>query len=130
MIARQITFFGQACVVACDANCAKAWGINARPHIDFDPTDPDDYAFLADGELGEAPVDPGTYEGGDAKPQHPKDRLNRWCVRQCERCEKSRVGKPDQIIETHDWTKRVHNQPWKRTPTPALRGRPSSEVSA
>lgn len=67
----------------CDGVCSKAWGINLRPRVSIDPDNEDDYAYLADGELDVAPADPGSYEGGYAKPvdgQH-----NKWCVRECER---------------------------------------------
>jgi hypothetical protein len=86
-IAKAITYFGKPCVVACDANCDKAWGIWQRPRVQIS-ADPDDYAFRADAELGTAPTDAGTYEGDDAKPlTRPMtgELMNRWCVRQCER---------------------------------------------
>ena len=89
MIAKAITYFGKPAVVACDANCAKAWGIQLRPRVQIS-ANPDDYAFRADDELGIAPMDPGTYEGDDAKPMtRPMtgELMNRWCVRQCERSE-------------------------------------------
>jgi hypothetical protein len=71
--------------IACDARCDKAWGINLRPRVVLS-AEPGDSAFLTDGELGEAPADPGTYEGGHGKPRRPQDRLNKWCFRECERC--------------------------------------------
>lgn len=108
MIHRKITYFGQPRVVACDALCGKAWGIHSRPRIEFDQDD--DYAFLADGELGIAPTDPGEYEGGDAKPTNAAQRLNRWCVRECERSEMA--ASLDEIV-LHDFTIRLYNQPWK-----------------
>jgi len=46
----------------------------------------DHFVYLPDSSLGIAPADPGTEEGGVRKPQHPDDRLNKWCVRACERC--------------------------------------------
>lgn len=45
----------------------------------------DDYCYLADDELGTAPIDPGTIEGEDSKPILPSERLNKWCCRECER---------------------------------------------
>lgn len=95
--------------MACDGQCRKAWGINGRPHEDFDPADPDDYAFLADSELGDAPKNPGTYEFGEAKPAGPHE-MNRWCARECER---ARTGHPDDDIELPDFSVRRFNQPWK-----------------
>lgn len=84
MISKVIMYFGRQAVLACDARCDKAWGINARPRVQLSD-DPNDYAFRADHELGTAPVDPGTYEGGHAKPASPERRLNKWCARECER---------------------------------------------
>lgn len=68
IIARTITYFGHPVVVCCDAGCECAWGRNYVGKRDFP-----------------APADPGTYEGPDGKPQAEGDRLNRWCVRECER---------------------------------------------
>jgi hypothetical protein len=83
-ITKHITWFGRSCLLACDGNCSKAWGINNRPRINLSD-DSDDYAFLADVELGEAPTDPGTYEGGFGKPHPDQEKLNKWCARECER---------------------------------------------
>lgn len=104
MIAKAITYFDQHVCVCCDANCQKAWGINNRPKVQLSDDD-DDYAFLADDELGIAPVNPGTYEGGHAKPLTPDARLNKWCVRECERCE---LGKG--IIAPRDFSERRKNR--------------------
>jgi hypothetical protein len=92
-ITKQVIAFGEPTIIGCDAQCSKAWGINNRPRHQLSE-DHDDYAFLADGELGEAPEDPGTYEGGHAKPTHPDERLNKWCFRECERCASARAGQP------------------------------------
>lgn len=110
MIAKAITYFGKPCAVACDAQCSKAWGINSRPRINFD--DNDDFAYYADHELGIAPADPDTYEGGQGKPEHPDERLNKWCVRECER---SRLGELGELIVLDDFSKRLYNQPHKHT---------------
>ena len=109
--ARRITYFDQPAIVDCDRNCRKAWGINARPRTQLSADD-DDYAFLADDELSDAPADPGTYEGGHGKPRSPDHFPNKWCVRECERCEMVRPGE-DLILP--DFTKRVYNQPSKHT---------------
>jgi hypothetical protein len=93
IITKQVVAFGHTIVIGCDAQCSKAWGINSRPKVQLSE-DEDDYAFLADGELGEAPEDPGTYEGDHAKPRLPEDRLNKWCFRECERCESAEIGQP------------------------------------
>lgn len=111
MIARAVLYFGEPCLVACDAKCDKAWGINNRPRVEFDANDPDDYAFLPDHELGEAPADPGTYEGGVAKPCHPDARLNKWCARECERSVKARRSELFTPADLPDYSKRVYNIP-------------------
>lgn len=107
-ITRDILYFGREMTIGCDANCGKAWGICARPRVNFDPAEPDDYAFLPDCELGEAPADPGTYEGGHGKPQEPSERLNKWCIRQCERSEMVDRGQP---LVLKDWSVRLLNMP-------------------
>ncbi|GAA0271067.1 hypothetical protein LNAOJCKE_0893 [Methylorubrum aminovorans] len=127
MIARQIVYFGQPAVVICDAKCGKAWGINCRPRVTLSD-DPDDYAYLADDELGEAPSDPGTYEGGDAKPTEPSERLNRWCVRECERCAMSKPGKATETIAARDFSRRDFNQPWKHPTLLAQAEAPSTSA--
>lgn len=83
-IVKAIIFFGEPCALACDALCEKAWGRNNRPRRQLG-SEEDDYVYLADQDLGVAPEDPGTYEGGHAKPRVPEERLNKWCARECER---------------------------------------------
>lgn len=81
-VIRAIRFCGVNTFVACDGLCTKAWGLNGRPGRN------DDRVGLPDDELGEAPADPGTYEGGEGKPAAPPvegERFSRWCVRECER---------------------------------------------
>lgn len=103
-----ITYVGQAAKVACDEQCNKAWGINNRPQNQLSD-DMDDYEYLADGELGEAPINPGTYEGGDAKPINKVGIPNRWCVRECERCSMSHPGESHLPLEVKDFSKRRRN---------------------
>lgn len=108
----EISWFGRRVLATCDGRCEKAWGINGRSApdtmIEFDPDgDEDDIAYLADHETGEAPRDPGTYEGGCAKPFHPEAH-NKWCVRECERCEIVEAGEP---VAVRDYSKRHYNQP-------------------
>lgn len=111
MLTKQIVFFGQPAVVSCDGNCGKAWGITQRPQINFDDAEPDDSAFLSDGELGDAPAAPGTYEGGQTKPRNESERLNsKWCTRECER---SRMTSPGETVRLPDFSGRLYNQPWK-----------------
>lgn len=110
MIAKSITYFGQPCILCCDANCKKAWGINGRPKVYLvgEDKDPDDYAYLADSELGEAPDYPGTWEGGEGKPLSPATRLNKWCARECER---SKIADPNTDFELPDFSERLYNYP-------------------
>jgi hypothetical protein len=116
MIQKEITFFGHPRVLACDANCEKAWGINMRPRVLCPPVSPrvyqqeDDYALLADGELGIAPQDTGTWEGEHTKPVAPQDRLNKWCARECERSVIVKIG---ENIFLPDFSKRRYNMPSK-----------------
>lgn len=88
MIKKEINYGGPVTAV-CDGKCNKAWGSNSRPKIYLHPEgeegDPDDYCYLADDELEEAPEDPGTYEGGCGKPVDDDELMNKWCVRECER---------------------------------------------
>ena len=111
MIGKLVIAVGEPALLICDAKCNKAWGINNRPREQFDEHDPDDYAYLADHELGEAPEDPGTYEGDQPKPRRPEDRLNKWCFRECERSESTADLRV--LVETDDFSKRIYNQPWK-----------------
>lgn len=98
MLQKEITFFGRKRVLACDGNCAKAWGLQNRPRVG------DREIFLADPELKKAPADPGTYEGDCAKPRKKEDLLNKWCARECER---SGMFDPGEEIKLRDFTKRI-----------------------
>ena len=101
------TYFGFPVTLACDGQCEKAWGINNRPEVQLSK-DEDDHAYLSDDELGNAPVDPGVYEGGHAKPRRPVMTHNKWCARECERCRMVDRGEP---IELRDFSKRAYNCP-------------------
>ena len=116
-----ITFCGQRAKVACDGRCDKAWGLHARPRVLLgDGSDPDDFAWLSDDEAGNAPADPGTYEGGHGKPIDATgaDHMNKWCVRECERCEMSSPGKWGEPLVLRDFSRRYYNR------TPHGRGTP------
>ena len=104
-----VKFFGQWAKVNCDGRCSKAWGINNRPKVHLSE-DEDDYAFLADDELGDAPVDPGTYEGGQGKPRSVGEFPNKWCIRECERCNISLRGMSDQQLPVRTFDARVFNK--------------------
>jgi len=102
MIEKVLTYCGKKAKVACDGNCKKAWGINSRP------TNEDKSEWLSDKELGEAPADPGTYEGGDGKPADSSEFLNKWCVRECERYSMTPYdGNPDDDLVLTDFSNRV-----------------------
>lgn len=104
-----IVYFGKKVIVCCDGNCKKAWGVNSRPRIPLSDIE-DDYWALPDNQLGEAPADPGTYEDGHAKPLDASHFPNKWCVRQCERCERSESASIQP--EPHRWTHGEYNMPW------------------
>lgn len=108
---KTITYFMQPARVACDGKCGKAWGRNNRPRVKLSD-DEDDFEWLADDELGEAPVDPGTYEGSDAKPIGARgpEEMNKWCVRECERCTMTKAGEPDAPLQLKDFSRRVSNR--------------------
>lgn len=83
MLKKKIVFFGNTCYACCDGNCAKAWGICARPTVKEGNT----IFMVSDTMFDKAPDDPGTYEGCDGKPEIKGSQdMNKWCVRQCERC--------------------------------------------
>lgn len=103
-----IQYYGQSAKVACDEKCNKAWGINNRPKNQLS-NDDDDYEFLADSELGEAPEDPGTYEGGHGKPYNKQGIPNKWCVRECERCSISKSGESHLPLALRDFSVRRPN---------------------
>lgn len=108
MIRKDIKYCGQSATVVCDGKCSKAWGINNRPKLQLDPQNEDDIVWLADCELGDAPADPGTYEGFQAKPTCDEERMNKWCVRECER---SDMFRPGVEVKVKDWSKRRANMP-------------------
>ncbi len=95
--AKIILYCGQTCLIVCDGRCDKAWGINNRPRKRRSD-DLDDYVFSGDDEIGQAPADPGTYEGDHAKPAGPGD-FNKWCVRECER---TSTGDPGEVVRPPD----------------------------
>src|SRR5579885_2534052 len=107
MLTREILFFGYPYVFACDGRCDKAWGTNSRPSLRLSVTDEDDWVWKADGELGQAPADPGTYECDEAKPRTSEERLNKWCVRECERGGRF---EPGEEIKLSDFSRRVYNR--------------------
>ena len=119
MIVKRIRFFGQAATHACDGNCRKAWGHNGRPEVKLSD-DVDDFAYLADYELGDAPAVSGITEGGENKPLDARgpDDINKWCVRECERAWLSPPGNPDAEPKLPDFSVRFYNKaPHRRDPS-------------
>jgi hypothetical protein len=122
-----IQFLGQPAKVNCDENCHKAWGINSRPRIypeigekvfgldnasiwpDRYDVDENNYVYLSDDELPEAPIDPGTEEGGEKKPVNKQGIPNKWCYRECERCNISDPGQWDQPLPVKEFKERKSN---------------------
>jgi hypothetical protein len=102
---RYLSFAGVLTRVACDGRCSKAWGIDHRPRERVRGG----VAWLSDLELGDAPTAPGTYEGGHPKPMLVTDPgdMNRWCVRQCERCVQTPYGTPDVPLVLRDFSRRT-----------------------
>jgi len=105
---KKIRLYGQDVTVSCDEKCHKAWGLNSRPKVVLSETDALDIAWLSDDELDAAPVDPGTYEGGEGKPVKKSEMLNKWCVRECERSliDEGQGSEPCVM----DWSKRIYNK--------------------
>ena len=125
MLQKDIQYFGSPATVVCDENCKKAWGGIDRPKAynifgeykrlsdaqvnDLSMRkgfDIDDWAYLADDELGTAPDNPGTYEGGESKPTDDLYKLNKWCVRACERSE---TFDRNEDFELRNLSKRFYN---------------------
>ena len=105
---QMIQYVGQTAKVCCDGKCNKAWGISQRPKVQLSD-DVDDYEFLADDELGNAPRFPGTIEGTDGKPASPKEFPNKWCVRECERCNMSQPGRFNEPLDVIKFDTRRKN---------------------
>ena len=105
MLKTEITYCGESLICACDGLCEKAWGLNNRKHESLSKDD-SDIVWLADIELGTAPINPGTSEGGQLKPLWHPTKHNKWCVRECERSE---LFEPGVAIVLPDWSKRVYN---------------------
>lgn len=122
MRTKTIQWMGRSMVLACDGKCSKAWGVSQRPNEQLGADD-DDVAYLADGELGDAPTSPGTYEDGCTKPRGPDD-MNKWCARECER---SDMASTVDSLSLHNWSQRFVNQPWKHGKTPNAPAKPPAE---
>lgn len=111
MKAKLVTAYGRPVIIVCDGECDKAWGMTTRPKIELSD-DPDDVEWLSDSELETAPDDPGTYEGGHAKPTASSyGYLNKWCFRACERSTFFEVEHEKLVeFEMRDWSKRLRNK--------------------
>jgi len=118
MLVKQIIYCGEPCSLVCDGNCGKAWGVDTRPK-NQSSADPDDFEYLSDSELGDAPLKSSTYEGGFGKPQ-PADaeKLTKWCARSCERS--TLVFAKDGVTSLKDFSVRIPNlkKPTNTVPKP------------
>ena len=105
---KRIIMMGMDARIACDGNCAKAWGINTRPIVEIKTKTGTTFNFQSDGEAGTAPADPGTYEDGDGKPLNAKsgEYMNKWCARECERCVMTNPGESDAKLILPDRSRR------------------------
>ena len=107
----EIIYFQQKAVISCDLKCYKAWGTNTRSRVQISENE-EDWAWLADDELGMAPEISPTTEGDHHKPNPSEEGNvhNRWCVRECER---SVMTKPGEPIVLRDFSERFFNIPHK-----------------
>lgn len=108
MLTKEILCYGKKLTIGCDGKCNKAWGIGDRPSIQLSD-DEDDIVYLSDGELGDAPINPNTFEGGYGKPINDEDKLNKWCYRRCERCIVCSEGNVKDF-KLNSFSKRVYNK--------------------
>jgi hypothetical protein len=112
-----IKYFGHELILICDGKCNKAWGHNSRPKRQLSENE-DDYVYLADSELGEAPDDPGTYEGGHGKPtMSTHGYLNRWCCRECERSKMVKYVEEFELKNFSDPEPNLHSRRKKEKPS-------------
>lgn len=117
MLKKQIRFFGQDVVLACDGRCDKAWGINGRAQVRLGE-DADDYVFVPDSALGSAEY-PQTWEGlamegrPSDEPLADAEQMNRWCARECER---SGIFKLDEPVVLRDLENPCPNMPRSASP--------------
>lgn len=114
MISKEVGIFGEKRLIGCDAKCEKAFGYNGRPSVQLSE-DVDDICWLSDDEVGLAPVSGKTIitsEGEDMKPipEIPTSLLNKWCFRECERCEIAEIGG---VLKVKDFSQRQYNQQFK-----------------
>lgn len=105
-------WLGQSAVIACDGNCAKAWGRSQRNKIILSDS-PGDNLFFADGELGIAPASPIAYVGMGNKPTDLSQFPTKWCESECERSVvKAEDDQADLIADMPDWSVRRFAMPW------------------
>lgn len=117
MLKKQIRFFGEHVVLACDGRCDKAWGISGRARVRLSE-DVDDYVYVPDSALGSAEY-PQTWEGlamegrPSDEPLADAERMNRWCARECER---SGIYKLDEPLVLRDMENPRPNMPRRVAP--------------
>lgn len=95
---KSITAYGKRLALVCDGRCDKAWGINGRPKTMLGKHE-DDFVWKPDANLGAAPGPGQTVvlsEGGHMKPSAvpltSAERMNKWCLRECERADSFEEG--------------------------------------
>lgn len=100
--------FGNVSILACDGKCKNARGLQRRPKMLLDATNPADFALLSDAELAvfealgrETPRDVD-------QPKRPCE-MNEWCLWKCERSSTFLAG---QELVLKDFRKRQYNMPW------------------
>jgi hypothetical protein len=71
LLTTSILYSGKRCLAVCDHKCNKAWWFDGDRPQRRDPAEPDDVIWFADREVGIAPANPGSYEGGQGKPSTP-----------------------------------------------------------
>lgn len=108
-----IMFYGCEAQIVCDRRCDKAWGVNSRPHVHLSGC-AFDFVFLADGELRDAPDDPGTRVVGESKPLSPDHFPSLWCLHECERSALSLVCGLPNLPMPLDFSRRIANMQWRR----------------
>lgn len=118
ILKKKITIYGHQAILACDGLCHKAWGLDGRQTLQLSE-ELDDFVYVSDSELGEAPG-PGLTatisEGGDVKPcagiLTDGQLMNKWCSRQCERVS---LFDSDESIKLKDMLDPIPNYAWQRS---------------
>ena len=108
---KEITYYGAPAKVGCDEKCNKAWGINNRPRVYLDISETQIFGLEGTSIYPdiEDDINVDNYENDDAKPTCKSEMGNRWCVRECERCQMSEYGKHNEPLKIKDFNQRFYN---------------------